>query len=382
MRVLFVTHTQKMGGANHSMVRLICELRVNYNIDAFVIVPDRKGSRDVEYQLTALNVLFVRQRYSWFKMYKSNYRIKAVIYYFFDRCFYRYNIKKIKDLDFDIVHSNSSVIDYGLYIAKKFNKRHVWHLREYGDLDFDLVPIFGIKHEIKKYQSRENYFVAISNSVANHFKDKITGRPVITIYNGVVIPAPTLIAKHKNDKVLFCCIANLSFAKNQMEIFKAINYLVNVSNVRNFHVSFYGREDNRYKEELTSYSLQHNINDYISLKGEISNVHEVLSQMDVGLITSRCEAFGRITVEYMMQELAVIASSSGANQEIIDDKKTGFIYKTGDEEDLAKKMQFLIENKDDMLKIAKDGRKKAEKFFSSENNSRNISVHYKDVLNL
>ncbi len=382
MRVLFVTHTQKMGGANHSMVRMISELKTNYNIGIVVIVPIRKGSRDVEKQLKALNVKFIRQRYSWFKMYKSNYRIKAAINYLVDRCFYRYNINKIKELDFDIVHSNSSVIDYGLYIAKMFNIKHIWHLREYGDLDFDLVPIFGIKNEIRKYQSCENYFVAISNSVANHFKEKIAGRPILTIYNGVAIPTPSLIAKHKNENVLFCCLANLSFAKNQMDIFKAINCLVNIKKVRNFHVFFYGREDNGYKEELTSYSLQHNINDYISLKGEISNVHEVLSQMDVGLISSRCEAFGRITVEYMMQELAVIASSSGANQEIIDDKKTGLIYKTGDEEDLAKKMQFLIENKDDMLKIAKDGRKKAEKFFSSENNSRNISVHYKDVLNL
>lgn len=381
MRVLFVTHTQKMGGANHSMVRLISELKTNYNIDVVVIVPVQKGHKDVEHQLAALNVKFIRQRYSWFKMYKSNYRIKAAINYFLDRCFYRYNVKKIKGLDFDIVHSNSSVIDYGLYIAKKFNKRHVWHLREYGDLDFDLIPILGIKHETKNYQSCENYFVAISNSIANHFKDKIADRPVITIYNGVVIPAPSLIAKHNNDNVLFCCLANLSFAKNQMEIFKAINYLVNVQKVHNFHVSFYGRENDRYKKELTSYSLQHNLNDYISLKGEISNVHEVLSQMDVGLISSRCEAFGRITVEYMMQELAVIASSSGANQEIIDDKKTGLIYKTGDEKELAKKMQFLIENKNDMLKVAQAGRKKAEAFFSSENNSHNIFLLYKDILN-
>ena len=39
MKILFITHSSGMGGANHSMLQLIKELKFYYNVEVKVIVP-------------------------------------------------------------------------------------------------------------------------------------------------------------------------------------------------------------------------------------------------------------------------------------------------------------------------------------------------------
>ena len=68
---------------------------------------------------------------------------------------------------------------------------------------------------------------------------------------------------------------------------------------------------------------------------------------------SKNEAFGRVTVEYMLQNLAVIASDAGANSEIIENGVSGLLYRLGDVDDLARKMIMYLEDKDTCFRLLK-----------------------------
>ena len=39
--------------------------------------------------------------------------------------------KKIKKMNIDVIHSNTSVIDVGAKVAKQLGIKHVWHFREF-----------------------------------------------------------------------------------------------------------------------------------------------------------------------------------------------------------------------------------------------------------
>ena len=104
--------------------------------------------------------------------------------------------------------------------------------------------------------------------------------------------------------------------------------------------------------------------------------------MDVGLMLSRNEAFGRVTVEYMMQNLAVIASDTGANPEIIKNGLTGLLYHYGDAVHLAEQMLYYVENVDKMKEVAKEGMSHVHKCFTSTQNSLNIYSTYCELINL
>jgi glycosyltransferase involved in cell wall biosynthesis len=47
--------------------------------------------------------------------------------------------------------------------------------------------------------------------------------------------------------------------------------------------------------------------------------------MNIGLMCSRDEAFGRVTIEFMLHKMPVIASNSGANPELVINRINGDI---------------------------------------------------------
>ena len=74
----------------------------------------------------------------------------------------------------------------------------------------------------------------------------------------------------------------------------------------------------------------------------------------------------------MLNELAVIASDTGANSEIIDDGNTGILYNFNDAGDLFDKICNLLSDKSKIEIIGKNGRKRALNFFSANSNASNI----------
>ena len=95
---------------------------------------------------------------------------------------------------------------------------------------------------------------------------------------------------------------------------------------------------------------------------------------------SKYEAFGRVTVEYMSRRLAVLASNSGANKEIVKDGETGLLFDSSNFIDLACGMQKMIENKLLIMKMGDNGYKIALEQFSSELNARKFSILYRRIL--
>ena len=60
--------------------------------------------------------------------------------------------------------------------------------------------------------------------------------------------------------------------------------------------------------------------------GFIKEINDFRKNMDVGIVASRSEAFGRTTIEGMLSQMLIIASNAGSNIELINDGKNGFLY--------------------------------------------------------
>ena len=97
------------------------------------------------------------------------------------------------------------------------------------------------------------------------------------------------------------------------------------------------------------------------------------------LVCSKYEAFGRVTVEAMMAGCLVIGANSGGTIELIEDGSTGVLFESGDYVDLVNKMIYVIENKNNAKKIAKNGRNVALQCFTALINASNIRNLYLDI---
>lgn len=374
MKVLFVTHCTGMAGANRSLFQLILELRDDYDVEPYVLLPrDNSSTRTLKDNLKEHGIDFLECAIPFFKQQTYN-RYTRFHYY---ECFKQLKevCETLRPMHFDIVHSNSSVIDFGGYISKILGIKHIWHLRDFGDLDYGLHSIWGKRYEKATYKNGD-VFVAISEAVNRHFDCVIDGNKIQIVYNGIKPNNSVPISLHANDKIQFLCAGVICEAKNQMEIIEAVDFLVHKKNVTNFHLTIVGMADENYLKKLVEYVKLCGLQNYVTFVGEIDGIEQLASTMDVGIVSSKCEAFGRVTVEYMLQNLAVIANDNGANQEIVVDGQTGLIYQHNSVESLAEKMKMLIDDKEKLMTLAANGCEDAHKRFLSSANTAAIYKIY------
>lgn len=370
-----------MGGANRSMLQLISELIDNHHITHPIIVsPPARSSK--HFSLAELckerGIKCYTTPISWFERgEKATLKLKAeyIIGSIIRDAVLLYKLRHEK---FDLVHTNGSVIAAGALLAWTRGVPHVWHLREFGDLDFGLNPILGEKYKRWIYQHC-HCAIAISKAVAERYKSYF-GNKLTMIYNGVPLQHQhTREATGECAITNFCLVGRIVPSKNQLEALKACAILKRITNSP-FHLLIVGTGQWAYTETLKTFIANNQLSECVTLTGNRNDVPQLLQKCDIGLTTSTCEAFGRVTVEYMMQNLAVIASSTGANPELVRDGHTGLLYELGNAEQLAEKMKLLLENTDLRSTIAHNGKMMARENFNSARNSESIFRLYQKLL--
>ena len=149
--------------------------------------------------------------------------------------------------------------------------------------------------------------------------------------------------------------------------------------IENFSVHIVGGGDEKYLQLMKEYIDNNNISKYISLYGYRNDISEILKKMDVGISSSRSEAFGRTTVEFMMAGMPVIGTNVGGTKEIIIDNETGYLYESGNEKELYNYMKKYISNSDLIEIQGKKSKERAMKYFDKSINTKKIYEIYKEI---
>jgi len=89
------------------------------------------------------------------------------------------------------------------------------------------------------------------------------------------------------------------------------------------------------------------------------------------------ETFGLVVIEANALEKPVVASNLGALPEIIEDRKTGLLFKPGDAKELAKKISYLINHPDEVKEMGKRAREKVAREFNPELHYQRLIEVYK-----
>ena len=82
----------------------------------------------------------------------------------------------------------------------------------------------------------------------------------------------------------------------------------------------------------------------------------------------------------MMRGTAVIASATGAQPEIVNNKETGFLVPPGDIAALADALLKLLSNRELAEEMGKSGRKRAIEEFSEERRTQNFLDIYQEII--
>lgn len=279
--------------------------------------------------------------------------------------------KILKKASVNLVYSNESIFRIGAYVSKKYNIPHIWHIREFGDKDYGITPLINNYYDFMNENA--SVFIAVSEAVKNDWINKgLDPDRIYTIYNGID-PSSITVSKHitlnQKIRILFC--GSIVETKGQDQLVRAIAALPDDYKDK-FEVDFWGNcMDVSYQEKLEDYCEKKGL-DRIHFKGYSPSVSHLLCNYDIGVIASRAEGFGRVTVEYMMAGLCTIASNTGANEELIENNVTGILYKYGDIEDIKIKLMKLADQRDNIIRIGEKAREEALKRFTAKQNADSI----------
>ena len=99
------------------------------------------------------------------------------------------------------------------------------------------------------------------------------------------------------------------------------------------------------------------------------DVYEMMGRADLVVIPSTCyETFGRVAIEAFAKGTPVVASDHGAVAELVEHGRTGRLFRVGDPEDLARQVDFLLDDPSGLAAMRRRARQAYEGHYTGTRN--------------
>lgn len=354
-------------GANGAFIEFVESLE-QYGFKPYIILP---SAGPVVHELEIRSIPFKIFYYKWWMQTEDSPKWKwiarlVVNFIAFPRICYQ-----MAKWQCDIVYTNTIVIGVGIFAAIILKKPHIFYVHEFGYMDDKLVFDFGENHSLWLANKFTRYFIFNSRAVAKEYSRLIEKSKIKVVYQSVTVPRniPKLFNVKKHN--LQCAIVGrLKESKGQKEAIEAIDILIKEG--LDVGLWIVGIGDKEYKKYLEKIVSEKNSQDYIVFFGWQDNPFPFIQESDISLMCSKCEAFGRTTIEAMLLKKPVIASRAGANIELIKDGFNGFLYEPNNIKDLASKIIFLYKNPKKLKEMGKNAQKWAKQHFAKRKYVKNM----------
>ena len=189
-------------------------------------------------------------------------------------------------------------------------------------------------------------------------------------------------SKFKDTTVRLVIAGRVISHKGQFDAIRAVEKVSKEldSPIELFVVGIMPEEMTDYEKMVVNYVQDNSLEHVVKFIPFTDKVEEVYRACDIGLMCSKKEAFGRVTVEYMLSNLLVIGANSGGTPELIADKETGLLYEEGNYKALASSIQWAILHKDESRMCISNGHNEAVARFSTRANAEHVYNIYLDLL--
>lgn len=377
-----------MYGANKALFELMRELSQNKDYQLYLVIP---AEGEMTEALSALGVQCeICAMTQWQGIYTDPLRfaVKKAIRKKEIQKELLHLYQRYKDEGIDLIHSNSSVLGTGAMLAERLGCQHIWHIREFSREHYGMQYFYRAAR-VRELYEKANVLVAISDALAENYRQNYPKANVVRVYDGVSSQVKTNQDektkkrkenenenenenRNENPCFRFCYLGYLFPKKHQLDVIKAANLLWK-RNIKNFEVYLIGDGKAAYTKKLKKQIAAFGLTS-IKLLGYRTDAQQLLEDMQVGIIASTYEGFGLVTIEYMLHGLPVIGRNSGATPELVKDGETGFLYDSVEE--LADAMEFFMTNQAACHTMGEAGRHRAKQYFSMEKHRKAMEQLY------
>lgn len=364
-----------MGGATISFLNMVKGL-VDLGVDPLIVVPQKRIDplflkRVSDYGWPIKKCFLIEsvllERQGTLKKILKKLVLPLLKYYSF-----RQLLKIAKEETPMLIHTNTGIIHEGFDVASKLGIQHIWHLREYQDKDFKLIPYPSFEQFCVKL--KKSNVISITEDILTHFGLSVNCRHKV-IANGIM--ERNEFIPHFNKQKYFLCASRISAEKGITDAILAFADFDKV--IPDYELWLAGTGDESYIKELKSLCLKLKCDSKVRFLGFRTDVKVLISMAKALIVPSYFEGFGRMIAEACFCKTMVVGRNTGGTKCILN-YTGGLLFATNQE--LLEQLKFVanIPSKEyeKMVLIARD---KAIAAYSIEQNVINIKNVYDNLLN-
>lgn len=318
MQIVYILHsTDPTAGANKSLLTLLHGVR-SHGITPIVITPDSNG---IYSQIIADGFITHPLNFRPCTYPRTYGKVKGKLL-FLPKLLARIyvNHKAFLQLtkivgqytDVALIHSNTCVIDIGWRTAKKLHLPHIFHIREYADIDFDMQFYPTQKRLYRMLSTPWCSNICITKDIQRHHHQQPNSHSVV-IYNGIRNKVANM-PLHQ-DANYFLYAGRLDRTKGTIDLLCSYSRY-HSAETHPLRLLIAGRATNPHiQAEVESFITEHSLSSSVELLGQRTDIDVLMQSAKAVIIPSHNEGFGRVMPEAMFMGCPVIARNSGGSKE-------------------------------------------------------------------
>jgi glycosyltransferase involved in cell wall biosynthesis len=373
LKASFISHSATLLGAERILLDLVRVLIQDHGIKCQLVFP---GTGPLVGEFERIGASCVISRYGWWcdkwvpPNSASDYIWDSVQSFLYDAApaIHRFNP--------DVIWTQTMVVPWGAMAAAQLHKPHVWYVTEYGHHDhgfkFFFQPLDAVTDDILR---SSDIVYTLSKSIGETLFPNAASDRLRLLYCNIPDPArperqPPSGYFDIPGAVKLGIFSQIAPSKGQEDIIRAVARLS--SRGRNVQLIVAGGSQTDYRERLVDIARRSDIENRVKFIGFVHDVYPILQELDIAVVCSRMEAFGRVGVEPMLLEKPVVYANTGGIVEYMVDGRTGFSYPPGDVEALVDRLERLIDDPAQRAEMGRFGRAHTLKLFNRDSFSGEV----------
>jgi len=265
-------------------------------------------------------------------------------------------IDYISKTDSDVIISTRDIFNYwlGAYGSKDTLKIGWEHNHFHENYKY--------ANNVSRSARKLDYFVLVSSELQKFYAKELINSKCMCLY------IPNSIEKLPQKKAeltekRLITVGRLAPEKGYIDLLKLYKKLI--KDYPDWTLDIVG--DGKERENIEEFISKNELEDKVTLHGFLGKdeIDKLLDKSSIYLMTSYTESFGIVLIEAMSHGVPCIAydSAEGA-REIINSGENGYLIKHRNMEAMIQKIEDLIKNKEERIKIGKQARDSVKKYTS------------------
>lgn len=385
--ILIIHQSAELYGSDKTILFFVKELDKTKYLP--IVVLPSEGPLKVEFEKNNIKVVIIPV----LKLYRNIFTPKN-LYVFVKEYFHSQKaLKELhKEYNFQLIYSHTLAVLVGIFFAKKYRIKHLWHIQE-----IIAEPTF-VNKTFKRLLSLKSNHKAIYDSIET-MKFWIKGETELEkksdfVWNGLDIEEKYNSSQEEkkairkdffkvdDNQIVIGLIGRINSWKGQQLLLDAFNVIAN--DFPEIKLVFVGSPPPG--QDYFLHNLEHKIEEF-KLKDRVEivpfqqNIWLFWDAIDIAVVPStEPEPFGMVAIEAMAAKKPVIAANHGGLTEIVIPNNTGFLFEPSNKNDLANYLKELIENPDKRSQFGENGFKRVNEVFSMKNHVQKIENIFEEII--